>query len=789
MTMPRRPRLTFDLDHERERMKRARHLRVVAEGDWRRSRSDGSTLEGPWGRMMWDELTARFAAGAQEYTHEGPDGARHTYTVNERWRQIAATARLGRNPLQQVQAARSLLYRSPIQITGDISGEAWEWLRARSGLDRLLRLRHELAMGVGSAVMRTTMRRYDTGVYYPAGLKVVAPDECMAIADPSAPDRLAVYAEEVGDSWLIWDLSDPEWPRWGLWRNPERWARGDDAEVGLEGPAYPWRWMGEPIMPVGVERADAAEVEPLPYYRGAEQEVKDLVVDDMWLGHVKQTGSFNRVTIFSEGPLSGLNQWRADPGVVNHAFGGGAEAAKLEVVDHSLDAAEILMEMHRARVQEWVHSVDPGLQVRESEAAKSGVALLIEQTGLVMAAQEAETRVRETDAHIIRALIATHNYGIRSGQVGVRSTADGLRWAPGQVGGPLITEGPFSAHYRRDWNEPERIRLYEQTREAVEAGLEDVEVLWLLRRGLDDDRPDGPNWRQARASVEASLLRRGEVARAGYGVPWEKLWLGPEGASGNRTVEREASSDGGGMGLNGAQMQMALEIVDRVLTGKAPREVGIGQLMSFLGLAPEQAEQVMGEIGRSFAPVQPEGYDAALRETAGSDVQAVQTALSMQTLGYGAEQIAAFLRERGVVAGTLEAAPETPLAEVYTPPAAVSRTAARGLRLRDESGRGLDGMTPQGKRLLGRAKKLRNGDDFTRGEVLDLDVWLEAHQNDGDRPADEGEWGNDADPSAAWVEWLSQGGEDGLAWTNGLLAEGADVAPEAEPADETSDDD
>lgn len=61
--------------------------------------------------------------------------------------------------------------------------------------------------------------------------------------------------------------------------------------------------------------------------------------------------------------------------------------------------------------------------------------------------------------------------------------------------------------------------------------------------------------------------------------------------------------------------------------------------------------------------------------------------------------------------------------------------------------------------------------------MLDLDVWLEAHQGDGEKDQGEGAWGDDADPSAMWIEWLSQGGEDGLAWTNGILTE-PEGAPE-----------
>lgn len=51
---------------------------------------------------------------------------------------------------------------------------------------------------------------------------------------------------------------------------------------------------------------------------------------------------------------------------------------------------------------------------------------------------------------------------------------------------------------------------------------------------------------------------------------------------------------------NGAQIASALEIVDRVATRKLPRESGIESLQSFFGMTVEQAEKVMGAVGKTF---------------------------------------------------------------------------------------------------------------------------------------------------------------------------------------------
>ncbi len=54
------------------------------------------------------------------------------------------------------------------------------------------------------------------------------------------------------------------------------------------------------------------------------------------------------------------------------------------------------------------------------------------------------------------------------------------------------------------------------------------------------------------------------------------------------------------MTLNGAQIQAAAGIVTQVTEGVLPREAGIGQLEVLLNLSRDQAERVMGTVGKSF---------------------------------------------------------------------------------------------------------------------------------------------------------------------------------------------
>lgn len=54
--------------------------------------------------------------------------------------------------------------------------------------------------------------------------------------------------------------------------------------------------------------------------------------------------------------------------------------------------------------------------------------------------------------------------------------------------------------------------------------------------------------------------------------------------------------------LNGAQVQAATDVITRVAMGQLPRETGVAMLTAFFPLTKEQAELVMGTVGRGFEP-------------------------------------------------------------------------------------------------------------------------------------------------------------------------------------------
>jgi hypothetical protein len=59
------------------------------------------------------------------------------------------------------------------------------------------------------------------------------------------------------------------------------------------------------------------------------------------------------------------------------------------------------------------------------------------------------------------------------------------------------------------------------------------------------------------------------------------------------------------LALNGAQVTAALDIVNRVAEGTLPRTSAIDALIIFFNLTREDAERVMGEVGKGFRPSRP----------------------------------------------------------------------------------------------------------------------------------------------------------------------------------------
>ena len=101
-----------------------------------------------------------------------------------------------------------------------------------------------------------------------------------------------------------------------------------------------------------------------------------------------------------------------------------------------------------------------------------------------------------------------------------------------------------------------------------------------------------------------------------------------------------------------------------------------------------------------------------------------------------------------------------------TPPAAVAKEAEKGLKLREEHGRG---GTDVGRR---RATQLKNREAVSERDIKSMYSYFARHQVDKRGK----NWGDKDKPSAGYIAWLLWGGEAGKTWVEGLHGKLEDAA-------------
>lgn len=93
-----------------------------------------------------------------------------------------------------------------------------------------------------------------------------------------------------------------------------------------------------------------------------------------------------------------------------------------------------------------------------------------------------------------------------------------------------------------------------------------------------------------------------------------------------------------------------------------------------------------------------------------------------------------------------------------TPPAAVAKQAEKGLKLREEHGRG---GTEVGRR---RANQLKNREPISDRDVKSMYSYFARHTIDKQGKG----WADKDKPSAGYIAWLLWGGDAGETWVNAL---------------------
>ena len=97
------------------------------------------------------------------------------------------------------------------------------------------------------------------------------------------------------------------------------------------------------------------------------------------------------------------------------------------------------------------------------------------------------------------------------------------------------------------------------------------------------------------------------------------------------------------------------------------------------------------------------------------------------------------------------------------PPATVAKAAEKGLKLREQFGRG---GTDVGVR---RAEQLSKRAAVSAEDITAISSYFKRHAVDKDAKAHA--WGDDKDPSAGYIAWLLWGGDAGERWADKVKAQ------------------
>jgi hypothetical protein len=247
--------------------------------------------------------------------------------------------------------------------------------------------------------------------------------------------------------------------------------------------------------------------------------------------------------------------------------------------------------------------------------------------------------------------------------------------------------------------------------------------------------------------------------------------------------------------LNGAQVQAASQIVEKVAAGVLPRASGVAQLVMFFQLTQEQAEAVMATAGTvdfvptgttvALAPV-PQTEQGATEEVDESGPSGEYAGLSRQQWNRNRKAIADVVSEfkqgdidrsaAGVMLGLLgiasanvdallgpaESVELEESTKTYKPPEGAQGNAKKVLAWREKHGDAVKGMTRVG---WTRANQLASGEDLSRETVGRMAAFGRHRQNAEVDPQYKDEPWRDA----GYVAWLGWGGDTGVNWASEIV--------------------
>lgn len=251
-----------------------------------------------------------------------------------------------------------------------------------------------------------------------------------------------------------------------------------------------------------------------------------------------------------------------------------------------------------------LHGIPPGAVSLEGRQVASGVALQIEMRPLMEARTDAVGFYRVPMRRVWRVTRIVHD-----------ARSEGFSFGP-----------TLQARWQ-----PSDIQLPESEAEVIErlillrgkGWISDVQAIAKLRRlssadakaALEEIRKENA---ELAAQVVAPEAEEGDPKVIDFGAARAKLEGEPEAVEapepaaleGTKAAEVQAQAVDPKTALNGAQVEALMAVVQAVAEGQLPRATGIEIIVAAFPVSREDAERIMGEVGKTFEPKAPEAQQA-----------------------------------------------------------------------------------------------------------------------------------------------------------------------------------
>lgn len=445
-------RVDLRIQAEKERLSVHADLFILFQNDVRRSRFGGE-LEGALGQMIMETIRAVRAGGRKG---KGGRSERHMLLANM-W---DSSVHIQREVVRQLAVVR----RAPLEVLGPLANNP-EWTRARdlSGFDLAGIQTLEWSCACGAAAARPVM---EPG--FPPGLAAVPPHRYIGISSPTNPTAPLGYIEFLvtGNGHLsaspimFLSVADPLNPRYEYWANindlMEFERSGSRGRRGLissqNGLKYPWWWQGRPLLPVVFYQGENAPTELVPAFPAYLLGTIDIMLENTENKAHSYVSAPNRLITSSEGGVTGLERASLD---YSSAIDLKGKGIKVDIQPSGIDASKGLMEITKARVNQWLSQVNRGLRLVEEKGAQSGYAISLEMSDLWNWWRQQATANAPKDAHAVRTVIATWNHCIQAGF-----------WQ-----GELLPETDLiGIEYKPTWTHEQQQQILDSIYSAIEIG-------------------------------------------------------------------------------------------------------------------------------------------------------------------------------------------------------------------------------------------------------------------------------------------------------------------------------